>query len=169
MSSDVIQQLKTEPLSMEEIKHMSRGKADVILYDHIKPGEDLFKNSDCVIVLMQVKDTGSDVGHFVLIKKGNDTVEHFDPYGLSLAEDLSLTHEPSTIKSALQDYNIEENKYKFQSKKPDVNTCGRWCVMRCLHSDMSLDDFKRYIDTMAHGDDYDTAITKMTIALQPNH
>lgn len=120
-------------LSLKEVSWMLYD--DLAKFDNIK---DVFKNNIAIYVLLQIKnqETGGteSVGHWItmIYHKDADVYYYFDPYGLSISQELSLTHEPSTITRFTAQANFQVNNIKFQKYSDEVNTCGRHCVLRSV-------------------------------------
>ena len=76
---------------------------------------------------------------------GNESISFFDPYALSISQDLSLTHEPDTILNLLKNVDVDVNKFKHQSFRDHLNTCGRHCAIRSLFRFMNN---KQYNDVI---------------------
>ena len=119
-------------------------------------------------------------GHWCgLLKHDNiSTIEFFDPYGLKYdAEKKWLTPqklqqlgelEPYLTnlidQARTQGYKIIWNKFKFQSSKNNINTCGRWTGARLLFKDLNIDQFKEMvIKSGLAPDDFITRLTNEII------
>lgn len=107
-------------------------------------------------------------GHWVAIyrykdvKTKKDTIEAFDSYGNFI--DSELSYIPKIIRQLLgQDENlltkllkklpkdvpVVYNKKRFQKLKKDVNTCGRWVILRTIMMKdffYNLEDFIDFIN-----------------------
>lgn len=57
------------------------------------------------------------------------------------------------LNKAFKQFKIIYNKFKFQKVSKNINTCGRWCVLRILmmlDHNMDLDNFISFIKTSAN-------------------
>jgi hypothetical protein len=98
-------------------------------------------------------------GHWVVISKPkDDLVEYFDSYGGYVDEPLSWTSKAERIQlgsgkkllSILFNNCPEQvvyNKIPYQRSDPNVNDCGRWCILRTLKmkKGLDLDQFHKYV------------------------
>jgi hypothetical protein len=94
----------------------------------------------CFILMESEKNKG----HWVVIMRYENKFEFFDPYGYDVKSLLKFT--PKFMHKLLgNDYNEDfqdlinsikktdtysYNKIKYQQQLEDVNTCGRWCMLR---------------------------------------
>jgi hypothetical protein len=100
-----------------------------------------------IILVEQMKNKG----HWVLILKYNNIIEDFDSYGKGIEPQrnfiaagmnklLGQEHNYLCRLVNRSSYKYVVNKHKFQSLKPDVNTCGRWCCLRIIMAkEMKMD------------------------------
>lgn len=162
---------KAIALSDSEVLRLVDHKAKVIIYNELKKYntlDELLHPHGAVFLLYE---TRPDFGHWVaVIKRNNDTIEFFDPYGIFPDEELQWTN-THTRKMLGQDVpyltsllyhspypNLEYNEHKFQKLKDDVNTCGRWSALRIATKEMSLEQFKK----LFHGKNSDDLVTILT-------
>jgi hypothetical protein len=134
--------------------------------------KDLFKKFKYVFILY---NWGGNYGHWTCLflrPPDYNTVEFFDPLGIM--PDREILDIPKKIRQKykmsvplltllMQEWpgNIEYNNYKFQKNKKGVNTCGRWCIFRCLNYGLDIDEFKKYIDSFGV-DNKDELIVELT-------
>lgn len=124
-----------KPLGIDDLKTMANVPINYILYDDLKGQtlDDIFRDTPLAIILLQIHN-GKDiapVGHWIALLKFDDHVEHFDSYGLSIGEELSFTHDEDFLGKILTGTPVRENRKQLQRFREDVNTCGRWAVVRC--------------------------------------
>lgn len=142
MDSIVIN-LEQIPLSGDDLIEISSkmGNSNVawMLYDdlvNINNISELFQGDiNTVFVLLQITHTNevSSVGHWVNIMRDNDdNLSYYDPYGLSMNEDLIVTKEPDLLTRLLKGRNIDENSFRHQSFKHETQVCGRHCCLRSI-------------------------------------
>lgn len=164
---DLIKYQYKYPLSYSDMEKIANGKLKIILYtdlEKIKDINELFNPYGGFIVLYQ---STPSFGHWVsILRVDSKTIEHFDPYGYSLDEELKFCQkmELKPWLSAL----IKQSKYKnvicnnlpLQSKNTNISTCGRWAVIRQILKDYPLKDFiNLFKKTKLEPDFYITALT----------
>lgn len=161
---DIITELEKEPLSDKDLERMARGKAKIILYDDLRDIDTLDNDWDAYIILLQI--TGQNIGHWILLINHESHIEHFDPYGIGIDEELSITHEKPYLSNLFQKSkkDIITNHIRFQARKENMNTCGRWCISRLNFADMPLEKFHTFIDKV-HSKHHDMAATLLTMLL----
>ena len=134
-----------ECLGTKRIKHM--------LYDDLqkfKNVDQLFGNDiDSIYILLQIKNqegVGS-IGHWVCFIFHRDKNEYywFDPYGLRISEELSITHEPAFIVDLTKGIVVEENIIQHQKFSGDIATCGRHCVLRSVFYHLNNDEYNKLV------------------------
>lgn len=92
----------------------------------------------------------AEIGHFVCIFQNKEGINFFDSYGYKPDEQLNfmpdelkkkLKHDYTYIIRLLlnQPYPIIYNEYKLQKLK--ASTCGHWCTIRLIYSDLTNDEF----------------------------
>lgn len=143
MPKNLVTILESIALSGEDLIEISSkmGNPDVswMLYDDldkVSKIEELFTNGiTCVFLLLQIRHTDGvqSVGHWVALSILEDgTTIYYDPYGLSINEDLLITKEPDLILKLLQNKNVDINDRQHQSIKHETNVCGRHCCLRSI-------------------------------------
>ena len=114
--------------------------------------EELFSGGlNSIFVLLQITNSSggmADVGHWILLSIDDQrNLSYFDPYGLSIDQDLALTMEPRTILDLIGSMKVDVNRFRHQMFRDSVNTCGRHTVLRALFNFMSN---KEYNDIIIH-------------------
>ena len=118
---------------------------------------DLLAPFDKVVILYRTAHT---YGHWCCIfrSRERDEIEFFDPYGLIIDDQLSYNNDKQFQRQYGQNHffltrllaevneDVSYNHHKLQKFGPNINTCGRWCILRLLNTDLSLKDFKRLLD-----------------------
>ncbi len=104
----------------------------------------------CILYLAK-----KNYGHWTLLhktidEKGNEVIEFFDPYGIIIDGQFKYLPEmPHFMAQKLLKLSklidIHYNEYQFQDMKKGINTCGRWCVLRCLMENLTLEQFRKNI------------------------
>lgn len=137
--------------SSEEILERVPG-ADVVLYSDLGNNlEDLFKNSDRVLILYEA---GSRIGHWVCLIRNGNYLEFFDPYGgmidsQLLYSDLSRKEGCRLLKLLLDfDGDLYFNHFAHQEMSPDIQTCGMHCGMRMENFDLDMYQYNRMMSNM---------------------
>lgn len=147
----MLSKLTSTPLTGQDLKRMTKNKATVMPYDDLKNVTDIdqiFK-TQCVIILLNIEGSGQPVGHWVLmIDKGNE-IEHFDSYGLNIDEELAKTHEAPYLSNLVgkSRRRVLQSSRQYQRMKEDVDTCGRWCVLRCGVKNLTDEQFRKLIQS----------------------
>ena len=158
-------------LSDDQVLQMVDGKAKVLIYRDLRKYNTLDEAMGPHKAIFLLYETEPDYGHWTLVfRQSPDTVEFFDPYGVFLDDELSwvklntrrMLGQNVPYLSRLFYYsrypNLIYNNYKFQKMGEGINTCGRWCVLRLVCRDYSLEEFK---NAFLHkkGDDIATILT----------
>lgn len=114
------------------------GKAKVVLYSNLPRG--LNRNIG-YFILYEIEPMD---GHWTLLFYDNneDTWHFFDPYGIILDKELDFTYYPTDYKESKPLMNLifgsgfedwyEINDIPYQEFAKNINTCGKWCIMRYL-------------------------------------
>jgi len=144
-------------MSMDEIKRILKGRANVYTYPEIKRFntlDDLLNPYGSAVILYL---TSSNYGHYTCINKiKNNEVEFFDSYSIfpdkqlnsiSKQERIKLDQSINYLSKLLKEsnYKLSYNHHKFQSKSTTVSTCGKHCIMRIYFKHLSLRDFNGMI------------------------
>ena len=143
------------PISSEDIYRIFNGKIKIISYDQIRYYnniDELLNPFDRVIILYFWKSEPVKYGHWCcLFRRPNNNIEFFDSYG-TLENQLNNI-DPYFARLNGEDYpyltrllyecpfQIEYNNKTLQSKKSSV--CGRYCILRLLLSDYTIDEFNK--------------------------
>ena len=156
MPENLIQILEDTPLSGEDLitiaTKLGNPNTAFMLYDdleNVSRIEDLFQNSvNSVFLLFQIRhDNGvQSVGHWVALSMLEDgTTIYYDPYGLSISEDLVITSEPDFILRLLNNKNVDVNDRQHQDIKTETNVCGRHCCLRSVFHLLTNDQYHEII------------------------
>jgi hypothetical protein len=154
--------LVKRPLYDSEIKSYLKKfkvKCPVIPYSKLYKCKDintlLKKGDNCFILLYLSEDHG---GHYTLVFKRNaKEIECFD--SLNMKPDDELKYIDDNVRNRLnQDkqylsqlllkskYKIHYNNHYLQNDDyKKVATCGRWCIVRLLYRDKTIDVFNKMI------------------------
>ena len=129
--------------------------------DNYKSIYELLPNSlDFVFIL--VETTGINNGHWQLLYRDNKTFHFFDSYGDQPTTILNFVPKylnkllgnnykadmGHILKSINKADKLLINRHPFQTNGDDINTCGRWCILRlslALRENKSDQDFIKFI------------------------
>lgn len=129
------------PLSCEEIQRKIGCK--FILYENMHKINDIRELLPFTLILYQL----AYVGHFCCVFENSEGINFFDPLGYAPDDELELSngyapkHDYTYLVKLLSksDKPIIYNEHKLQSKK--TSTCGHWCSVRMLCSELYCDEF----------------------------
>lgn len=162
----------TSALSNDDIRRITKDGCRIIKYEelaHFASLDEVFGQWGAVCILYE---TEKNFGHWCCMVKNPGgqagLVCFFDPYGAKPDTQLKMIPQyfrqqgPQVmlesgkvvsarslplLSSLIQDspYMCEYNEVDFQSTRPNVNTCGRWCALAILWLRiMSLDKFQNF-------------------------
>ena len=150
-----------KPMSDSDLDKYTGVKAtDIIKYsdlDEYKTIDDLLPtNKSFRIILLE---ESYNEGHWVAIMKYGNTVEYFNSYGTAPDYDWRFinrmvrvvlgqsTNELTRLMKQADEVGYEAiyNKRDFQKHSPEVQTCGRWVVLRIEMMRMGY-DLKQFIE-----------------------
>lgn len=131
--------------------------------------DDLFGRDGTCILLYESKQ---DYGHWCcMIQRKNKTVEVFDSYGIKPDNELNYIKSywkkklgqsyPKLTKLLIESSNKKfiYNQYRLQKMKPNINTCGRYCITRIKFKELSIDDYVKLLRSLGNPDEVVTLIT----------
>ena len=143
-------------LTGEDLHQMTNGECKILDYLDLERMENMaqvFGGKQAAILLF---NTSSNVGHWVLLmRRGEGVVDHFDPYGFSIDQDINIAsnqmvrnHQGALtphLTALIQKggFRVIENNKRLQKMLSDINTCGRWCVVRYLMADYPIEKFQK--------------------------
>ena len=74
---------------------------------------------------MQIHSLGpASVGHWISLIQYPGYIENFDSYGLTIDQELSITHEKRYLSILLRGQEVKQGTVQLQEIRNDVNTCG---------------------------------------------
>ena len=170
MLEQYIRKERARELSIDELKSMvTRPGLKFVDWVNFKGSgiKQLMGNSQGVILLLE--HHGKDNGHFVLFLKHRNHIEYFDSYGLAplrlvgiLGFDQNETNRFMQIVSGCKKHHVQ-----FQTKRADINTCGRYAVMRY---NCKFASFKEFRGIMHHASLHpDDVVTMLTMSSDFGH
>lgn len=182
----LIQIEKTRSFTDEDVKRLCDNKVKIVTYTELYNYgtiEELLSPYGCVILLYLTRE---NYGHWVFVQRlrgQSDTLEHFDSYGYAIDDELFMVPDSQRSEQEFKDRSGQSrpylteliqkspsikhviyNRQKLQSSERtsagSVNTCGRWCGMRCVLRDTPLEVFQKlFIGQQLEPDDYVTLIS----------
>ena len=126
--------------------------SELSTYDSI---DDLLYEREGILFIFILYEVKKNYGHWTLLINHQSYIEFFDPYGYKPDEELKFTN-PDYRKKYNMDFPyltfllyeselpIQYNDRQLQKFEKGVNTCGRWCIVRCQFFDINVDKFADY-------------------------
>ena len=125
---EIVDEAEKKPLSFDDLRKMlgpDAADTKLISYDELKAEpslETLFGEKKAVIILLEIEAKNAPkVGHWIALLNKPNNIEHFDPYGFSVDQELAITHESDFLGTLFRrsDKKIVTNKRRFQKIRPD--------------------------------------------------
>jgi hypothetical protein len=151
---DTILNAEKVSLSGRDILRLTKNDTKLLPYEDLERYDSLDQlipfEGDSLTLLYQ---TTEDYGHWVvLINRGSNKLEFYDPYGLKPDEELKqsdfhLRQHGGEIQphlTALLDkggYEVVYNDKRLQRFLKDINTCGRYTALRVKFKHLSIPQF----------------------------
>lgn len=172
-----LREIGKRPLSDGDIREFLDSSVPILTYPELKNyrhiDEILDKKGRAVILYLTESPTS---GHWVGLLRRGKTIEFFDPYGNPVDTQQEKLGEGIPNKEFGQDmpilrellagsgYKVIQNRHPFQRDSKDINTCGRWVISRLAASELSLPEFKKFVDSSGlTGDDFVSLFTAMVL------
>ncbi len=166
MNKNIIEDEKIS-LSGNDILKLTNNKCNVIIYHDLVNYRTLDQALGKYGAFVVLYETSKNYGHWCCcIKINNKLVEFFDP--ISNKPDKEFKWVPDMYKQnpylshlmKESKYQLSYNHIKFQKNIRGVNTCGRWCALRIILKNYTLDQFKKVVSSPKY--DYDYMVTLIT-------
>ena len=140
---NLIKSIYVDDLDLVDVKTLTNNKCPIVLYDNLDINDDILevigKNNRCFLLFPTVH--GSNSGHWlsILYNDKTNTLEHFDPYGLDVNQEMTYSssrHVQANIlgklyaKAQQKGIKIIFNNVRYQKLTNGINTCGRHCAIR---------------------------------------
>ena len=103
-------------------------------------GIDELFNGGCYVIILVESEENS--GHWCLcLRYDDDIIEQFDSYSGKIDNEMKyissdkksqLGEENNELAHLLKDKKVVVSKYRFQKLSSDVDTCGKWVLLRLL-------------------------------------
>lgn len=134
-------------MDIHEIQEYLTEPCLVMRYDRLKGmTEKQLMRKKNVILLMNIHNSVGKVeeaiGHFIALIQHHGYVEHFDSYGISMDQELALTHSEPYLSNILS--NVKEDKYQLQQMRDDVQTCAQHCIAR-INFGKKFNDYRKFL------------------------
>lgn len=156
---NLVRELEKIPLTGNDLiiqsKKMGNANVGWILYDDLVKFEtidQLLATKNTMFILLQIKNKGDidEIGHWISVSKDSSgQTQYYDPYGLSIEEDLAATGESGIllglIKNSSNHSNINVNKIQHQELRNEVNVCGRHTVVRSIFHYLNNDQYNSLV------------------------
>ena len=121
--------------------------------------DQLLKDKSSFILMYQ---KSPEFGHWVLVSKSRQyplTLEYFDPLGGSVDKYLNEFQYSQGAQYPGSNYlthRMQKSRYKdllwngvdLQKDSPDIQTCGKWCLLRHLLLFVPLDEFVNFFGSL---------------------
>ena len=166
--------MESIPLAGDDAEFLMKGRTPYIfiLYDDLAKYnslDDLFGDDMAILILLQIKDGQSDIGHWICCFKNpteNNQLYWFDPLGMGVEEEMSITHEDRQLMTKLlKNKKVVINSIKFQESKKDLNTCFRHVCCRVVFNHLNNEQYYSFI-TKSHYNP-DEMVTLLTLLSMP--
>ena len=182
MSIDrLLKDTEAMPLEMDILGKMS-GKAHrtrVMQFSKVEAAKNLSEliNAEhpfLIILIMDNREPDAKVGHYIalFLRDAGKEVVFFDSYGHALSPLLKLLKHGNKINLLIKESGkrLAMNRTKFQSESNKISTCGRWCAVRIRYSDMSNENFARFMkSSLLNGDQIVTMLTMVYASHKDGH
>ena len=159
-------------LSGDDILNYMNGRTNLIQYKDIINFEnidDLLGIYNKCVILYHTKE---NYGHWTCLYRVKNTIFFFDSYGFVPDDELKFLHKDLKedlnsnfryLTKLLYESNnrIEYNEYQLQKKSPNINTCGRWVLLRLKYPKISINNFHDIITKNKKYISNDLLVTKL--------
>ena len=137
-------------------------KPNIIKYGDISNMNDIDElfNGDCYVIILV--ESQENHGHWTACLRYNDgTIEQFDSYGgkidsemkyISIVKKTQLGETSNELSNLLHGEKPVVSKYKFQKLNDNIDTCGKWTLLRILMfvlGGMEIDQFTTWFKNLA--------------------
>jgi hypothetical protein len=186
-TNEKLKDLEAIALSSVQLQNNTEKHIPILTYHDIygKSLDKLLENGAFILLYLWEKA----YGHWIAVIRHNNgkDVEFFDSYGKkpdfwlsknSYAKNKKLGQEKPYLLNKIMRHNkydyIYYNPFTFQdsSDDRDILTCGRHTLTRIRNRDLSLDEYKDYLDDVMKENNlktYDEAVTFLTRDIDEQH
>lgn len=150
--------VKDYPLSDGDIRKILGSDIKIVTYPmlaNMSSASQMFDSKGrCILLFLTSSPTE---GHWCCLLNKPRGITFWDPYGDKPEEQLdNIPQSRLEMMNESQPYLSEllkgsgkpvfYNTHPYQASSSLINTCGRWCVARCLYSDKDESYFKKVVD-----------------------
>ena len=164
---ELIKQLYKIDLNLDEVRALTRNKANIIMYDDLTIDDNILKviGPTNRAILLFPTEANSVNGHYLCLIYYKDikTLLHFDSYGLDVTEELRYSTSRHVKRNTLgylynklRAYGIKVifNTYRFQQMQNGMNTCGRHVACRLRFYYLSNIEYAKLLLHQSNSPDY---------------
>ena len=165
-----MEEYKKIALSNGDIYKLLDGKCNILTYPELTKYDDIDSAMGKYKALVLLYLSKQNYGHWICVfQRNNNTIEFFDPYGFFPDDELQFIPEHfrevsgqkyphlTYLLAKCKYQKIEYNNTRLQKLENNVNTCGRWCVVRLMLRNISIEKFVKKFKI-----DGDSKVTKLT-------
>lgn len=148
---NLINNIESIPLSGKDLQDMAMKMGNLktkwILYEDLARFttiEQLMGNLNTVFVLLQIigHSVKPQIGHWISLSiDDKGIVNYYDPYGLTIEQDLIITNNRDLFSKLLKSSTVNINRNRHQSIRENQNECGRHTVVRSIFHFMNNDQY----------------------------
>ena len=151
-----------EPISNRDILSKLKGKTRIIYYEDLNRINDLIPllNYGSLVILFKSKP---NFGHWTTLLKTPEGIEYFDSYGKQIDGAKEKINKQFLIQTnqyrnrlaellydlSLRGIPINYNNYPLQKQSKLIATCGKHVILRILRSDLTIDEYNKWIKGLA--------------------
>jgi hypothetical protein len=139
-------------LSGKDLLEGSNNKAKIITYPDLYKYKDIDELLDPHGAIFLLYEFEPRYGHWTLLFRQGDTIEHFDSYNYSPDSQFNfipdyfrkvnkMIYPKLTEMMYKSNYDIHFNNYKMQAEGQNISTCGRHCLVRLMLKDLNIDEY----------------------------
>ena len=167
--------VKEYPLSDGDIREILGDDISIITYPDLNKIDDINqifdKKGRCILLFLTSSPTA---GHWCCLLSKKKGITFFDPYGEAPEKqkegaDPALLDQLGERQPRLLELlkksgrPVFYNTFPYQSEGSGINTCGRWCVSRCLYAPKTDEYFHDVVmKAKAKGMDGDAFVSGLT-------
>lgn len=158
------------PLNYNDIKNVIKLPNKYMNYDEVKNYEnleELFGKYNIIIMFLPNKT--ESIGHWICLLKYKQYIEYFDPYGLTINQEMNILGLDNSLKKLYQlsKKKVVFNNFQYQKLRKNINDCARHCAVRCCFYTLNVIQYHKLI--ISANMDSDDLITLLTLLSMPKH
>lgn len=156
-------ELISKALSDSDIRQALNNDVNIVKYSELKNMkniDELLRN-DRAVILFELKKND---GHWCSVVRNKERIIFTDSYGMFPENEIDYI--PVSFKYvSKQDrgyllkllYNqnlpVHFSQYRLQKLENGINTCGRYCVIRCIMKELNEDEFAKMLKSSEYSPD----------------